>query len=180
MLDRNGTQFGKHLCKLSNPSSLLKARPGRACSLRLFPVRFSSFWEDQGLTESLAISASPCDKSLIYLCGSLLYLLHYAPGGFFCAVDPSQHRTQHSRSVISAQKKGKITLPDLPGISYLMQSRLLLVLSVARVHCWAMVSWLSVPRSSFSAMFLSSWSDPRLWSCIELFLPRWVTWCFSL
>lgn len=98
--------------------------------------------------------------------------------GFLCAVDPSQHWTQHSRCVLSGQK-GRTTLPDLSGISFLMQSRLLLVFSVARVHCWAMVSLLFVPRS-FSAEFLSSWSDSSLYNCIELFLPRWGTWCFPL
>lgn len=104
-----------------------------------------------------------------YICGSLLDLLHYAQGFFVLstlALNPALQMC-----LTSAQKKGRVTLPDLPGISFLMQSRLLLVFSVARVHCWA---W----SPCLSPVLQSSFPVGQTVRLHRLFLPRWGTWYF--
>lgn len=184
MLNRNGTQCSKHLCKLSTPSSLLKARFSRACSLRLSPVRFAFFFRNRDFTGSLTIPlldtwsifsfqkyffisifvhclpsyhwvwivrrstfmcplgylslliwslwvvsssywavpdllGSPWDKPLISEPSVALCLTYSAMniGGFFVLLTLALD-TELQMCLTSAQKRGRIPLPDLPGISF--------------------------------------------------------------
>lgn len=77
MLNRNSTQCSKHLCKLSTPSSLLKARFSRACSLRLSPVRFAFFFRNRDFTGSLTIPL--LDTWSIFSFQKYFFHIHFCP-----------------------------------------------------------------------------------------------------
>lgn len=108
------------------------------------------------------LSVSPCDKSLTYLCG-FCWTCSTVHMGFVVLLTPALDSTLQM-CLTSAQKKGRITLPDLPGIIFLMQSRSSLVFSVVCPQ----VLFCKVP---FQLV--------RPDCTIVLFLPWWETWCFS-
>lgn len=91
------------------------------------------------------------------------------------------HNSVHSTPGVMSPVEGKNDLLQVAvdDLIFSMQARMLLPFFAARVHFCLMVNLFKRTHRSYPTKLLSRLSDPSLYCCMGLFLPRYRTFCLS-